>query len=128
MNPQKGDVIVCGEAFAKARDLFDDSGAIVDKAGPSTAVQVFVSIRVPLRPSDKLSSGQCNSKVSSASNRGISASDVDLAVAAGKSIIIGFNVKVPNALNSHADNKGVEIQLYRVIYELIHEESNGRTS
>ncbi|KAI3942926.1 hypothetical protein MKW92_018954 [Papaver armeniacum] len=35
----------------------------------------------------------------------ISASDVDLAVAAGKAIII--------------DNKGVEIRLYRVIYELI---------
>ncbi|XP_026431413.1 translation initiation factor IF-2, chloroplastic-like [Papaver somniferum] len=49
----------------------------------------------------------------------ISASDVDLVVAAGKAIIIGFNVKVPNAVKSHADNKGVEIRLYRVIYELI---------
>ena len=48
----------------------------------------------------------------------VSASDVDLAVAS-KAIILGFNVKAPGSVKSHADNKGVEIRLYRVIYELI---------
>lgn len=48
----------------------------------------------------------------------ISASDVDLAVAS-KAIIVGFNVKAPGSVKSYADNKGVEIRLYRVIYELI---------
>lgn len=48
----------------------------------------------------------------------ISSSDVDLAVAT-KGIILGFNVKVPSAVKTHADNKGVEIRLYRVIYDLI---------
>lgn len=48
----------------------------------------------------------------------VTASDVDLAVAS-KAIIFGFNVKVPGSVKSHADNKGVEVRIYRVIYELI---------
>lgn len=48
----------------------------------------------------------------------VSNSDVDLAVASD-AIILGFNVKVPASVKSLAENKGVEIRLYRVIYELI---------
>ncbi|KAL2476500.1 Translation initiation factor IF-2 [Abeliophyllum distichum] len=54
----------------------------------------------------------------------VSTSDVDLAVAS-KAIIFGFNVKVPGSIKSYADNKGVEIRLYRVIYELIDDVRNG---
>ncbi|CAN4103082.1 unnamed protein product [Withania somnifera] len=48
----------------------------------------------------------------------VSASDVDLAVAS-KAIIFGFNVRTPGSVKSYADNKGVEIRLYKVIYDLI---------
>ncbi|GFP98841.1 translation initiation factor if-2 chloroplastic [Phtheirospermum japonicum] len=48
----------------------------------------------------------------------VNASDVDLAVAS-KAIIFGFNVKTPGSVKSHANNKNVEIRLYKVIYELI---------
>lgn len=48
----------------------------------------------------------------------MSTSDVDLAVAT-KAIIFGFNVKTPGSVKTYADNKGVEIRLYKVIYELI---------
>ncbi|XWS16772.1 hypothetical protein CRYUN_Cryun33cG0007900 [Craigia yunnanensis] len=50
-------------------------------------------------------------------------SDVDLAVAS-KAIILGFNVKTPSSVKSYAENKGVEIRLYRVIYELIDDVRN----
>ncbi|CAH9104310.1 unnamed protein product [Cuscuta epithymum] len=53
----------------------------------------------------------------------VSASDVDLAVAS-KAIIFGFNVKVPGSVKSYADNKSVEIRLYRVIYEFIDDVRN----
>ncbi|KAF8391019.1 hypothetical protein HHK36_023319 [Tetracentron sinense] len=53
----------------------------------------------------------------------ISASDVDLSVAS-KAIILGFNVRAPGSVKSYADNKGVEIRLYRVIYELIDDVRN----
>lgn len=48
----------------------------------------------------------------------ISTSDVDLAVVT-KAIILGFNVKAPGSVKTYADNKGVEIRLYKVIYDLI---------
>lgn len=53
----------------------------------------------------------------------ISTSDVDLAVAS-KAIILGFNVKAPGSVKTYADNKGVEIRLYRVIYDLIDDMRN----
>ncbi|KAK4746090.1 hypothetical protein SAY87_012402 [Trapa incisa] len=53
----------------------------------------------------------------------VSSSDVDLAFAS-KAIIFGFNVKVPSSVKSSANNKGVEIRLYRVIYDLIDDVRN----
>jgi len=53
----------------------------------------------------------------------VSTSDVDLAVAS-KAIIVGFNVKAPGSVKSYADNKAVEIRLYRVIYDLIDDVRN----
>ncbi|KAF7822515.1 translation initiation factor IF-2, chloroplastic [Senna tora] len=53
----------------------------------------------------------------------VSTSDVDLAVAS-KAIILGFNVKTPGSVKSYAENKLVEIRLYRVIYELIDDVRN----
>ncbi|KAK2968702.1 hypothetical protein RJ640_005889 [Escallonia rubra] len=48
----------------------------------------------------------------------VTSSDVDLAVAS-KAIIVGFNVRVPGSVKSYAENNGVEIRIYKVIYELI---------
>ncbi|GMJ02882.1 fu-gaeri1 [Hibiscus trionum] len=53
----------------------------------------------------------------------VSTSDVDLAVAS-KAIIFGFNVKTPGSVKSYAENKGVEIRLYRIIYELVDDVRN----
>nr|GMD33333.1 translation initiation factor IF-2, chloroplastic [Ipomoea batatas] len=53
----------------------------------------------------------------------VSTSDIDLAHAS-KAIIFGFNVKAPGSVKSYADNKCVEIRLYRVIYELIEDVRN----
>ncbi|MED6184412.1 Translation initiation factor IF-2, chloroplastic [Stylosanthes scabra] len=53
----------------------------------------------------------------------VTTSDIDLAVAS-KAIIFGFNVKAPGSVKSYADNKGVEIRLYRVIYDLIDDVRN----
>ncbi|XP_010537669.1 PREDICTED: translation initiation factor IF-2, chloroplastic-like [Tarenaya hassleriana] len=53
----------------------------------------------------------------------VSSSDVDLAVAS-EAIIFGFNVKTPGSVKKDAENKGVEIRLYRVIYDLIDDVRN----
>ncbi|KAF2588506.1 hypothetical protein F2Q70_00040140 [Brassica cretica] len=53
----------------------------------------------------------------------VSNSDVDLA-SASEAIIFGFNVKASGSVKKAAENKGVEIRLYRVIYELIDDVRN----
>ncbi|KAL3636948.1 hypothetical protein CASFOL_019247 [Castilleja foliolosa] len=53
----------------------------------------------------------------------VNTSDVDLAMAT-KAIIFGFNVKTPGSIKTYADNKGVEIRMYKVIYELIDDVRN----
>lgn len=192
---KKGDIVVCGEAFGKARALTDDKGKQVDKAEPSIPVQVIGLSNVPLagdefevvdsldiarekaesraeslrneRITEKAGDGKVTlSSLASAASAGknsgldlhqlniilkvdvqgsieavrqalqvlpqvnislkfllqatgdISTSDIDLAVAS-KAIVFGFNVKAPGSVKSYADNKGVEIRLYKVIYELI---------
>ncbi|KAK3142991.1 hypothetical protein QOZ80_4BG0355910 [Eleusine coracana subsp. coracana] len=44
----KADIIMCGEAYGKIRAMYDDRGRLVDKAGPSNAVQVIGLNNVPL--------------------------------------------------------------------------------
>eukprot|EP00271_Cylindrocystis_brebissonii_P018651 TRINITY_DN5397_c0_g1_i1.p1 TRINITY_DN5397_c0_g1~~TRINITY_DN5397_c0_g1_i1.p1 ORF type:complete len:1734 (+),score=332.66 TRINITY_DN5397_c0_g1_i1:240-5441(+) len=48
----------------------------------------------------------------------ISNSDIDLATAS-KAIVVGFNVGVPSAVEALAEEKGVEVRTYRVIYDLL---------
>ncbi|KAM3190522.1 hypothetical protein ACQJBY_068539 [Aegilops geniculata] len=40
----KGDILVCGEAFGKIRAMYDDRGSLVDQAAPSNAVQEEVPL------------------------------------------------------------------------------------
>ncbi|KAK9674559.1 hypothetical protein RND81_12G240900 [Saponaria officinalis] len=192
---KQGDVVVCGEAFGKARALFDHGGNRLNEAGPSIPVQVIGLNNVPFagdefevvssldiareraekraesvrdeRIAAKAGDGKVTlsalaSAVSSGKVAGldlhqlniilkvdlqgsieavkqalevlpqenvslkfllqatgdVSASDVDLAVAS-KAIILGFNVKTPGSVEKYADNRGVEIRLYKVIYDLI---------
>ncbi len=50
---------------------------------------------------------------------GITESDVELAKAGENTLIIGFNVKPNSAIKDKADDYGVEIRTYSVIFELI---------
>ena len=48
----------------------------------------------------------------------ISESDVNLAIASG-AIVIGFNVEIDSAAHRLAEAEGIDIRLYKVIYQLI---------
>ncbi|MCZ7600618.1 MAG: EF-Tu/IF-2/RF-3 family GTPase [Gammaproteobacteria bacterium] len=48
----------------------------------------------------------------------INKTDIDLAKSTG-SIIIGFNTSIEPAVRQHAEDEGVEIRLYAVIYQLL---------
>ncbi|CAN1179150.1 Translation initiation factor IF-2, chloroplastic [Linum perenne] len=197
---KRGDVVVCGEAFGKARALFNNSGIQVDEARPSIPVQVIGLNNVPQAGDEfevvdsldiareraearaeslrnermsakagdvKVTLSSLASAVSSGKLAGldlhqlniilkvdlqgsieavrqalqalpqdnvslkfllqatgdVNTSDVDLA-AASESIIFGFNVKAPGSVKKYSENKGVEVRLYKVIYELIDDVRN----
>jgi len=67
---------------------------------------------------EKMATEEVKANILHAAVGGISTSDVTLAEAS-KASIIGFNVVADGAARQLADQKGVEIRLYRVIYEII---------
>jgi translation initiation factor IF-2 len=72
---------------------------------------------------EKLSGEKVKVRVLHSAVGGINESDVQLAVAS-RAIIVGFNVRgEPRAL-SDAENSGVQVRFYRVIYELLDDVKN----
>jgi translation initiation factor IF-2 len=67
---------------------------------------------------EKMATEEVKANVLHCAVGGITTSDVTLAEAS-KASIIGFNVVADGAARHLADQKGVEIRLYRVIYEII---------
>ncbi|MDD6429284.1 MAG: translation initiation factor IF-2 [Lachnospiraceae bacterium] len=67
---------------------------------------------------EKLSNDEVVVKVIHGGVGAITESDVNLA-AASNAIIIGFNVKPDNVAKSIADHEGVDVRLYKVIYNAI---------
>ena len=67
---------------------------------------------------DDLSVDEVNTKVIHASVGSINESDVQLAVAS-TGVIIGFNVEPETGAKRLAEQEGVEIRLYNVIYDII---------
>ncbi len=69
---------------------------------------------------EKLSNDEVRVKVIHGGVGAISESDVMLA-AASKAIIVGFNVRPDPVAKDNADRDGVDIRLYRIIYDAIEE-------
>ena len=67
---------------------------------------------------EKLSKEDIQVKVITGAAGSISSSDVNLSLAS-KAIIIGFNVRADSAARRLADQEGVEIRYYNVIYDLV---------
>ena len=66
----------------------------------------------------KLSTDEVRVQVLHSGVGGISESDVNLAIASG-ALIIGFNVRADGAARKLAENEGVEIRYYNIIYDAI---------
>lgn len=67
---------------------------------------------------EKLSSAEVKVRVLHAAVGGITESDVVLADAS-KAVVVGFNVIPANKARQMADQKGVEIRTYQVIYDIV---------
>ena len=69
---------------------------------------------------EKLSNEEVRVKVIHSAVGAISESDVMLAATSG-AVIVGFNVRPDNAARDNAQRAGVDIRMYRVIYDCIEE-------
>ncbi|MDE6148730.1 MAG: translation initiation factor IF-2, partial [Ruminococcus sp.] len=185
----KGDIIIAGTSVGRVRTMTNDKGKSVDKAGPSTPVEITGLSEVPMsgdvfnavedeklarelvekrkhqakeevfsqyqkvtldnlfsqisegemkelpiivkadvqgsveavkQSLEKLSNDEVRVKVIHGGVGAVSESDVMLANASN-AIIVGFNVRPDPVAKDSAEKDGVDIRLYRIIYDAIEE-------
>ncbi|HJQ21595.1 MAG TPA: translation initiation factor IF-2 [Gemmatimonadaceae bacterium] len=82
-----------------------------DQGGPAEALADAL---------EQLSTGEVQVEIIHRGVGGINESDIQLAKAAG-AIIIGFHVRPDNNARTAAEREGVDIKLYRIIYEAVND-------
>jgi translation initiation factor IF-2 len=147
--PESGDDFMVVDSEADAREVSSNrqemkaqkerslaSGPIsleefAKRAGTKAAEELNVILKTDVQGSEeavkqsieKLSGEKVKVRVLHSAVGGINESDVQLAVAS-RAIIVGFNVRgEPRAL-ADAENLGIQIRFYRVIYELLDDVKN----
>ncbi|CAI9294952.1 unnamed protein product [Lactuca saligna] len=113
-----GDGRITLSSFASAVTTGNNSGLDLHQLNIVMKVDLQGSIEAVKQALQKLPQDNVTLKFILQATGDVSNSDVDLAIAS-KAIIFGFNVKAPGSVKSYADQKGVEIRLYKVIYDLI---------
>ncbi|GJR27177.1 translation initiation factor IF-2, chloroplastic [Tanacetum coccineum] len=113
-----GDGRITLSSFASAVTTGKNSGLDLHQLNIILKVDLQGSIEAVKQALQKLPQDNVTLKFILQATGDVSNSDVDLAIAS-KAIIFGFNVKASGSVKSYADNKGVEIRLYKVIYDLL---------
>lgn len=98
------------------RDLKEGAGrkelALVVKGDVQGSVEAITGAL------DKLGNDEVSARILLSGVGGITESDVTLAEAS-KAVVIGFNVRAHKEARESAENKGVEIRYYNIIYDLV---------
>ncbi|NEU12433.1 translation initiation factor IF-2 [Methylobacterium sp. BTF04] len=98
------------------RDLKEGAGrkelALVVKGDVQGSVEAITGAL------EKLGNDEVSARILLAGVGGITESDVTLAEAS-KAVVIGFNVRAHKEARESAENKGVEIRYYNIIYDLV---------
>jgi translation initiation factor IF-2 len=113
------DTKLASQQAAKLENIFHQM-----KEGEAATVNILLKTDVQgsaeaLRDAlEKLSTDEVQVKIVAANVGGINESDVNLAVAS-KATIIGFNVRADGSARRQAEERGVDLRYYSVIYEAI---------
>ncbi|MDO5356667.1 MAG: translation initiation factor IF-2, partial [Conchiformibius sp.] len=115
------DVRLAKQQAAKLENMFNNMGE-------GQAQNLSVIIKADVQGSyealagslQKLSNAEVKVNVLHSGVGGISESDVNLAIASG-ALIIAFNVRADNSARKLAENEGVDIRYYSIIYDAIDE-------
>jgi len=145
-----GDSIVAGDAFGRVRAMLDDDGNPVDEAGPSMPVQVLGLTSVPsagdsfmVVPEDRVARQIAQTRQARERNALLARNRVKRSLedfleslekgevaeltlnvtlaSASKAVIIGFNVRPEGKVAELANEEGVDVRYYSVIYQAIEE-------
>jgi translation initiation factor IF-2 len=115
------DVKLAKQQSAKLENIFDQMGE-----GQAKALSIIIKADVQgsyeglSHALSGLSTGEVKVNIVHAGVGGITESDVNLALAS-KAVIIGFNARADAAARKLAENSGVDIRYYNVIYDAVDE-------
>ncbi len=115
------DVKLAKQHSAKLENIFDQMGE-----GQAKALSIIIKADVQgsyeglSHALSGLSTGEVKVNIVHAAIGGITESDVNLALAS-KAVIIGFNARADAAARKLAENSGVDIRYYNVIYDAVDE-------
>ncbi len=145
--PKAGDVLNCVESDKIARQISTERRQIrrerekfhkettLDTLGQKIKEQGLSDVKIILKADSdgsvgalsdtlqKLSNDEVIVKIIHSAVGGITENDVTLAQAS-KAIIIGFHVRATSKASKAAEEKGVEIKIYTVIYDALHDVEN----
>ena len=141
-----GDNLVVGTTYGKVRAMIDEYGNRFDKAIPSmpveikpkkqhvslldlnsgTAKHLKIILKTDVQGSlgalcdalERMSNSEINLEIIHKGAGSITESDVVLA-AASDALIVGFNIRPDASVEKLAETEGVNINVYRIIYDLI---------
>jgi translation initiation factor IF-2 len=113
------DVKLARQQAAKLENVFDQMGqgdvqtlALIVKADVQGSQEALAQSLV------KLSTDEVRVQIVHAQVGGISESDINLAIAS-KAVVIGFNVRADAGARKLAENNGVDIRYYNIIYDAV---------
>jgi translation initiation factor IF-2 len=115
------DVKLAKQQAAKLENMFENMGqgeaqtlALIIKADVQGSQEALAQSLI------KLSTAEVRVQVVHAAVGGISESDINLAIAS-KAVIIGFNVRADAGARKLAENNGVDLRYYNIIYDAVDE-------
>ncbi len=113
------DVKLARQQAAKLENLFDNIGEGAAQVLPLIIKADVQGSQEALAQSLlKLSTPEVKVQVVHAAVGGISESDINLAIAS-KAVIVGFNVRADSGARKLADNNGVDLRYYSIIYDAV---------
>jgi len=115
------DVKLAKQQAAKLENMFEQMGEGETKLLPMIVkADVQGSQEALVHALSKLSTSEVRVQVVHAAVGGISESDINLAIAS-KAVVIGFNVRADQSARKLAENNGIDLRYYDIIYEAVDE-------
>ena len=112
------DVKLARQQAAKLESLFDNMGEGVQTLALIVKTDVQGSQEALVQALTKLSTDEVRVQVVHAAVGGVSESDINLAIAS-KAVVIGFNVRADASSKKLAENNGIDVRYYNIIYDAV---------